>query len=48
VIAFAQVYVGVHYPSDVICGALFGSMLGWLTAKVFDKRFGLINHPNHT
>ena len=31
-ISFAQVYVGVHYPFDVTCGAIIGSLLGYLTA----------------
>jgi undecaprenyl-diphosphatase len=28
-IAFSQVYVGVHYPGDVLCGATLGSLIGW-------------------
>jgi membrane-associated phospholipid phosphatase len=28
-IAFSQVYVGVHYPLDVIGGAILGSTIGW-------------------
>lgn len=28
-IAFSQVYVGVHYPGDVLCGALLGAAIGW-------------------
>ncbi len=32
-IAFGQVYVGVHYPIDVIAGALLGTTVGWLMAK---------------
>ena len=31
-IAFAQVYVGVHYPLDVIAGGLLGTMIGGLIA----------------
>ncbi|WP_256012416.1 phosphatase PAP2 family protein [Desertivirga xinjiangensis] len=34
-IIFAQVYVGVHFPVDVTCGALLGCLVGYLTATVF-------------
>ena len=34
-ISFAQVYVGVHYPIDVFCGALYGILIGWLFAFLF-------------
>ena len=34
-IAFAQVYVGVHYPIDVITGAILGCIIGYLTSSVF-------------
>jgi membrane-associated phospholipid phosphatase len=30
IIAFAQVYVGVHYPIDVFAGAILGSVIGYL------------------
>ena len=33
-ISYAQVYVGVHYPADILAGALLGSFLGWLIAKI--------------
>jgi undecaprenyl-diphosphatase len=39
-IAYSQVYVGVHYPSDVLGGALLGLLAGTLTGKLFNKRYG--------
>ena len=36
-IAFAQVYVGVHYPLDVICGALIGIIIGYLVYLCYLK-----------
>ncbi len=42
-ICWAQVYVGVHYPTDVIGGAVLGILLGRLGAQLFNKRIGL-NH----
>ena len=38
-ISFGQVYVGVHYPLDVICGGLLGSGIGWLCAYLFQRFF---------
>lgn len=40
-ISYAQVYVGVHYPMDVIAGAIIGSILGYLPAIIFNKKIGL-------
>ncbi|HEV8083822.1 MAG TPA: phosphatase PAP2 family protein [Chitinophagaceae bacterium] len=34
--SYAQVYVGKHYPSDVLVGALIGYILGSSTAKIFE------------
>jgi undecaprenyl-diphosphatase len=42
VISFAQVYVGVHFPFDVIGGALLGSGIGYLTASAFKTKEGCI------
>jgi len=36
-VSFAQVYVGVHYPIDVTCGAILGIALGILTGKIFNR-----------
>jgi len=40
-ISYAQVYVGVHYPADVLGGAILGSCLGYVFARVFDHQIGL-------
>jgi membrane-associated phospholipid phosphatase len=45
-IAYAQVYVGVHYPLDVLAGALFGLIIGLLTGKLFNKRYGFAIFDN--
>jgi len=34
-IAYGQVYVGVHYPLDVIVGSLVGIIIGYLVAKLY-------------
>lgn len=38
-IAFAQVYVGVHYPLDVIFGAISGLCIGAICVKLSKKVF---------
>jgi len=37
VVAFGRVYVGVHYPLDVICGALIGMMIALTVIKAGSK-----------
>lgn len=32
-VAYGQVYVGVHYPSDVLCGALLGVGIAAITVR---------------
>ena len=36
-VAYAQVYVGVHYPLDVFCGALLGTGIAALAYRVFRR-----------
>jgi membrane-associated phospholipid phosphatase len=40
-ISYGQVYIGVHYPLDILSGAILGSCIGYVTTTVFNKRFGL-------
>ncbi|HMI77725.1 MAG TPA: phosphatase PAP2 family protein [Ferruginibacter sp.] len=41
-ISLAQVYVGVHYPLDVICGGLIGILIGYLSGRSFNRNYGLL------
>jgi undecaprenyl-diphosphatase len=36
-VCFSRIYVGVHFPFDVLVGALVGSLVAYLVAKAFDK-----------
>jgi membrane-associated phospholipid phosphatase len=46
-ICYAQVYVGVHYPLDVICGGILGSLIGWLVSFVFRRQAGMLPLPTN-
>ncbi len=41
VICYAQVYVGVHYPTDILGGTLLGCLAGSLSGGFFNRRIGL-------
>jgi undecaprenyl-diphosphatase len=37
-IAVGQVYVGVHYPIDILVGGLLGALLGWIASRFWRSR----------
>lgn len=34
VVAYSRIYVGVHYPTDIVCGLTFGAISGFLFYKL--------------
>lgn len=43
-ISYGQIYVGVHYPLDILGGCLVGCTVGFLTGSYFNKKFGFENN----
>jgi len=42
VVAYSRIYVGVHYPLDIVCGLAFGALAGFMFYKLqiyLRKRF---------
>jgi len=42
-ISYAQVYVGVHFPFDVLFGGILGCIIGWGTGELFTQKFNRID-----
>lgn len=34
-VSYSRIYVGVHYPGDVLCGALLGALVGYGVAALY-------------
>ena len=34
---YSRMYLGVHYPLDILCGGLIGILLGYLSARLFSR-----------
>ena len=43
-VCFAQIYVGVHYPSDVLGGAVLGILIGGFVGKFYNNKNGLLQN----
>jgi undecaprenyl-diphosphatase len=39
-VAYGQVYVGVHYPLDILVGSILGTGIGYITAIGFHRLLG--------
>jgi undecaprenyl-diphosphatase len=36
-ISVSRVFAGIHWPSDILAGALIGGIVGWLVVRIFKK-----------
>lgn len=36
-VCYSRIYLGVHYPGDILCGATLGCIIGWSVAKLFAR-----------
>jgi undecaprenyl-diphosphatase len=34
-VGYSRIYLGVHYPGDVICGSILGALIGWGIYELF-------------
>lgn len=41
-ISYAQMYIGVHYPTDILGGTIIGLGVGYFTGQRFNKHYGLL------
>lgn len=44
VIGYSRVYLGVHYPGDVICGSMLGALVGWSCYELYELTDNKILH----
>ena len=51
IIMFSRIYIGVHYPADIVAGAILGTLLALVIIRIFesipflDKKKGDVSPP---
>ena len=44
-VGYSRIYLGAHFPGDVLIGWIAGGLLGW-TIAVLSLKYLPIQHPN--
>jgi undecaprenyl-diphosphatase len=37
VVAYSRIYLGVHFPLDILMGMLMGTLFGWLVYQIYAR-----------
>jgi undecaprenyl-diphosphatase len=46
IIGYAQIYVGVHFPGDVLAGFILGAAIGYVISRIYRMMpFSITPHP---
>lgn len=47
IVAYSRIYLGVHYPGDVIGGILVGTIWGWTFSELLVSAYGASRERTH-
>lgn len=47
-IALSRLYVGVHYPGDILAGAIIGSLFAWLVSRIYFSQHDALHPAKHS
>ncbi|HEX2920089.1 MAG TPA: phosphatase PAP2 family protein [Bacteroidales bacterium] len=36
IVGYTRIYLGVHYPGDILCGSIYGSFTGWFSFRMYE------------
>lgn len=39
-VSYTRIYLGVHYPGDILCGAIWGSLIGFVFYRIYNRSAG--------